>query len=296
MTEQIGFIGLGIMGKPMALNLLKAGYPLHVYARRAEQTQPLLAEGATAHDSAQAVATHSDVVILMVSDTPDVEEVILGAQGVLAGARAGSVVVDMSTIAPANTRALAKRLAEQDVAMLDAPVSGGEAGAIAGTLSIMVGGEAAVFARLKPVFEVLGKNIVHVGGNGAGQVTKMCNQMVVAQTIAAVGEALLLAERCGVGPAKVRAALLGGFASSRVLEAHGQRMLEDNFTPGFRARLHQKDLRIALESARDVGVTVPGTAAAAQLLGTLVERGDGDLDHAAMITVLREMADKPGDQ
>lgn len=285
MTNDIGFIGLGIMGRPMALNLARAGHRLRVYARRAAMMEPLTAAGATACASPAEAAAGAQVTFTMVSDTPDVEQVILGEQGVLAAAAPGSVVVDMSTISPSATRALAARLAERAVAMLDAPVSGGERGAIEATLSIMVGGEATVFERVLPLFELLGKNIVHVGGNGAGQVTKACNQVVIAQTVAAVGEAFLLAKASGVDPAKVRQALLGGFAGSRVLEVHGQRMLDADFRPGFKARLHQKDMRIAVEAAYELGLALPGAAHVAQYVNALVGGGGGELDSAALVQV-----------
>jgi len=280
---EIGYIGLGIMGRPMALNLLKAGHTLAVHARRPEMMQPLSEAGALACESAQQVAARSDVVFICVADTPDVEQVILGDNGVLAGARTDSVIVDMSTISPSATRGLARRLSERRVNMLDAPVSGGEKGAIDGKLSIMVGGETQIFDRVLPVFEVLGKNIVHIGGNGAGQVAKACNQVIIGQTIVAVGEALLLAQAAGVDPVKVREALLGGFAGSRVLESHGQRMLDRNFKPGFKARLHHKDLRIAMESAHELGLAMPGAAGAAQYLNAVVGQGKGDNDSISIL-------------
>lgn len=285
----VGFIGLGIMGKPMALNLLRAGYPLTVHARRRESMAPLADAGAVPAESPRAVAKASDVVFVMVSDTPDVEAVVVGPGGILEGARADSVVVDMSTGAPLAARELAARLAERSVRMLDAPVSGGEAGAVAGTLSIMVGGEAEVLARVRPLLEKLGKTIVHVGDHGAGQVAKACNQIVAAVTVEAVAEALVLARRVGVDPAKVREALLGGFAYSRVLEVHGKRMLEGDFKPGFKARLHQKDLRIVLETAHRLGLALPATALAAQHMNALVGSGGGELDSSALVQVLQRL-------
>lgn len=284
-TQPIGFIGLGIMGRPMALNLRQAGYPLFVHARRAESMGPLVAAGAIACTSPAEVARQVEILFTMVADTADVEHVILGHEGVLAGARPGLVVVDMSTISAAATRVMARRLAAHGVEMLDAPVSGGETGAIHGHLSIMVGGEEAAFARVLPLFQVLGRNIVHVGGQGAGQVCKACNQVVISQTLAGVGEALLLARAAGVDPVNVRAALLGGSARSKVLEMHGQRMIERNFAPGFKARLHQKDLRLVLEAAQELGLALPGTALAAQYLNALVGRGHGDLDSSAIYEV-----------
>jgi 2-hydroxy-3-oxopropionate reductase len=289
MTERVGYIGLGIMGRPMALNLLKAGYPVSVWARRAESMEPLMEAGASACASPADVARQSDIVFTNVSDTADVEAVILGPDGILHGAESGSVVVDDSTISPLATREIAKQLREKGIEMLDAPVSGGEQGAIDGTLSMMVGGKSEVFERVRPLFEVLGRNIVLVGDNGAGQVAKMCNQVVIAQTMAAVGEAFTLAEAADVDPAKVREALLGGFAGSKVMEVHGQRMLDDNFAPGFKAKLHRKDMKIALETAAALGVGVPGAAVATQLINALVGAGGGELDSSALVTVQRRM-------
>jgi 2-hydroxy-3-oxopropionate reductase len=283
MAERIGFIGLGIMGRPMALNLRKAGYALWVYARRANLMDPLLRIGAVACFSPQAVAEQSDIIITMVSDTPDVEEVILGKNGIIWGAKAGSLVIDMSSIAALTTRRIAVALAEKGIAMLDAPVSGGDQGAIAGTLSIMVGGKASQFERALSLFKILGKNIIHVGDHGAGQIAKTCNQVIVSQTIAAIGEAFILAKAAGVDPANVRAALLGGFAGSRILEVHGQRMLERNFSPGFKTKLHHKDLRIAMQTAHELGIAIPGTALAAQYLNVLMGTDQGELDSSAMV-------------
>jgi 2-hydroxy-3-oxopropionate reductase len=290
MTQQVGYIGLGIMGRPAALNLMKAGYQVRVWARRAESMEPLEAAGASAGASPADVAAHSDVVFINVSDTPDVEEVILGADGIIHGARQGSVVVDMSTISPIATIALAARLGEAGVEMLDAPVSGGEQGAVSGTLSFMVGGKAEVFERVRPLFEVMGKNIIHCGDAGAGQVTKACNQIVITQTIAAVGEAFVFARRNGVDPANVRQALLGGFAGSKVLEAHGQRMLDHDFDPGFKARLHRKDMRIVLDTAAELGIPLPGAAAGAQYINALVGAGEGELDSSAIYKLQEALA------
>jgi 2-hydroxy-3-oxopropionate reductase len=290
MTARIGFIGLGIMGKPMAQNLSKAGYPLAVYARRPDMMQPLVNMGAVACENPQAVAAQSDIIFTIVSDTPDVEQVILGEQGVIQGAQAGSVVVDMSTISPSATRHMAELLAKKGIQMLDAPVSGGEQGAIDGTLSIMVGGKEDTFQTVLPLFEVMGKNIVHVGEHGAGQVTKACNQIVIAQTLVAVSEAFILARVSGADPAKVRAALLGGFAGSRVLETHGQRILEHNFKPGFKARLHQKDLRISMEAAHELGIALPGASLATQYLNALIGEGLGEEDSSALATILEKVS------
>lgn len=290
MTARIGFIGLGIMGRPMAHNLVKAGYPLSVHARRPDMMQPLANAGATACENAQTVAARSDIIITMVSDTPDVEQVILGEQGVIHGAQADSIVIDMSTISPSATRRIAELLGKQSIQMLDAPVSGGEQGAIDGTLSIMVGGKEDTFNKALPVFEVLGKNIVHIGEHGAGQVTKACNQLVIAQTLVAISEAFILARVSGVDPEKVREALLGGFAGSRVLETHGQRILDHNFDPGFKARLHQKDMRIAMEAAHEMGIALPGGALATQQLNALIGEGLGEEDSSALATILEKVS------
>ncbi len=285
MSERVGYIGLGIMGRPAALNLMEAGYAVRVWARRQESMAPLLDAGATAAESPSDVAANSDIIFINVSDTSDVEEVILGKLGVIHGARQGSVVVDMSTISPIATKALAERLGEEGVEMLDAPVSGGEQGAVSGTLSFMVGGKSAVFDRVRPLFEVMGKNIVHCGSSGAGQVTKACNQIVITQSIAAVGESFVFARRNGVDPARVREALLGGFAGSKVLENHGQRMLDHNFDPGFKARLHKKDMRIVLDTAAELGIPIPGAASGAQYINALVGSGDGELDSSALYKI-----------
>lgn len=291
---RVGFVGLGIMGKPMARNLLRAGYPVTVHNRSRPPVDELVAEGAADGGSPRGVAEQSEVVITMLPDTPDVEQVTFGRQGLVEGLRPGSVLVDMSTISPVATRAIAARLRERGVEMLDAPVSGGQRGAEEGTLSIMVGGDPQTFERVRPLFQVLGKSVVHVGPVGAGQVCKACNQVVVALTLQAVAEALVLAERNGVDPARVRQALLGGFAGSRILEVHGQRMLEGNYQPGFRARLHHKDLRIALETGRSAGVPMLGTALVHELLGAVVARGWGDLDHSALVRLVGELARSAG--
>jgi 2-hydroxy-3-oxopropionate reductase len=286
--ERIGFIGLGIMGRPMARNLLAAGYALTAHSRSPGPVDELVAAGAARAGSPADVARASDIVITMLPDTPDVESVLLGPGGVHEGAAGGSVVVDMSSIDPGPARAIATRFAELGVAMLDAPVSGGERGAIDGTLSIMVGGDAAAFERTKPVLGVLGSSVVHVGSSGAGQVCKAANQLVVAATIEAVAEALALAERSGVDPAKVREALLGGFAGSKILDVHGRRMLDRAFDPGFRVRLHRKDARIVMELAAEVGARVPSFAVVTDQLQQLVDAGGGDLDHAALFTLVAD--------
>jgi len=289
--ERIGFIGLGIMGKPMATHLVKAGYALTVLDRTPEPVNELVTVGAQAGHSPAAVAAESDIVITMLPDSPDVEEVILGRNGVLEGLRAGSLVIDMSTILPSVSRRVAEATRAAGADALDAPVSGGQVGAQNATLSIMVGGSAAAFERARPVFERMGKNIVHIGEAGAGQVAKAANQIVVGVTIAAVSEALLLAAKAGVDPARVREALLGGFAQSRILDLHGNRMLQRNFQPGFKVKLHRKDLGISLQTAREVGLALPATAGVAELMNALIAQGGGELDHSALVTVLEKLAD-----
>ncbi len=287
MSERYGFIGLGLMGKPMASNLLAAGFPLVVHSRSAAPVEALVAAGAERASSPAEVAAVVDVVITMLPDTPDVEQVLLGADGVAKGAGPGSLVVDMSTVDPIATRRFAETLAAQDVAMLDAPVSGGDVGAREGTLSIMVGGPAEAFERALPLFQVMGRNIVHIGPSGAGQVAKMCNQLVVAGTLEMVSEAMVLAAKAGADPAKVREALLGGFAGSKILEVHGQRMLDRNYAPGFRAELMRKDARIVVSAARELGVPVPAFEVVQAQLERLVEDRGGEIDYSALVT-LRE--------
>jgi 2-hydroxy-3-oxopropionate reductase len=283
--ERIGFIGLGIMGAHMARNLVAAGYQVTAHNRT-----PRELEGATTVGSPRAVAERSDIVITMLPDSPDVEDVVLGEGGVDGGLRTGGLLIDMSTVAPATARRLHDVLAERGVETLDAPVSGGEAAARSGELSIMVGGSDDAVARAQPLFDVLGKATTHVGPPGAGQVTKAANQVVVALTIQAVAEALLLARRSGVDPARVREALLGGFAQSKILEVHGQRMLDGAFDPGFRAALHRKDLGIALQTAREEGVPLLATAQAAELFNALIAQGDGNRDHSALALVYDRLA------
>jgi 2-hydroxy-3-oxopropionate reductase len=291
MGDRIGFIGLGIMGRPMARNLVAAGFELTVHSRSPGPVDELVEVGAAAAVSPAEVAEASDVTITMLPDTPDVEQVISGEGGVIGGARPGSLVIDMSSIDPGPTRVMAAALAEREVAMLDAPVSGGEKGAVDAALSIMVGGDEAAFARATPVFEALGATIVHVGPSGSGQVCKACNQLVVAATIEAVAEALLLAERSGVDAARVREALLGGFAGSKILEVHGQRMIDATFDPGFRIRLHRKDARIIEEAASATGTPIPSFAVVLEQLQRAVEAGDGERDHSALYAELvREAA------
>jgi 2-hydroxy-3-oxopropionate reductase len=285
-ADRIGFVGLGIMGRPMARHLLDAGFPLTVHSRSPGPVDELAEAGASRAALPAEVAAASDVVVTMLPDTPDVEQVLFAADGVAAGAVAGSLVVDMSSIDPIPTRAFADRLAAQGVGMLDAPVSGGERGAIDATLSIMVGGAPEDVERAASLFAAMGSKVVHVGPSGAGQIAKACNQLVVAATIEAVAEALVLAERAGVDAAKVREALLGGFAGSKILEVHGLRMLDRAFEPGFRARLHRKDARIVLETANQVGAPVPSFEAVARQLDELVASGGGELDHSALFTLL----------
>jgi len=291
--ERIGFIGLGIMGKPMAGNLLAAGFPVTVHSRSAGPVEELVGAGASRADGPAAVAAASDVTITMLPDTADVEQVLVGTGGVIEGVSEGSLVIDMSSIDPEPTRTMAAAFSAKGVALLDAPVSGGERGAIDAALSIMVGGDDAAFARATPVFEALGKSIVHVGPSGAGQVCKACNQLVVAATIEAVAEALLLAERSGVDATKVREALLGGFAGSKILEVHGQRMLDRTFDPGFRIRLHRKDARIIEAAAAETATPIPSFAVVTEQLQKAVDAGDGERDHSALYAELTREADSP---
>jgi 2-hydroxy-3-oxopropionate reductase len=289
-NSTIGFIGLGIMGKPMTRNLIKAGYPLVVHNRSRGVVEELSKEGAQTATSPQEVAARSEVVITMLPDSPDVELVYAGEQGIFAGAKVGRLLIDMSSISPIVARKVAEQAEKQGCDMLDAPVSGGEAGAISGALSIMIGGKALAVERAMPIFQVLGKNIVHVGDAGAGQVTKAANQMVVGTTIAIVSEALVLAAKAGVDPAKVRQALLGGFAQSKILEAHGQKMLERNFKPGFRIRLHEKDMKIALGTGAEYGVPLMVTSEVAQMMTAMRSMGNGDLDHSALVTFIEQLS------
>ena len=288
--NHIGFIGLGIMGKPMARNLLKEGHVLTIHNRSRAAVDELSREGAQPMTNAKEVAERSDILITMLPDSPDVELVYGGEQGIFTGAKAGSLLIDMSTISPLVARKLAAEAEKRGCDMLDAPVSGGEAGAIGATLSIMIGGKASAVARAMPLFQTLGKNIVHVGDSGAGQVTKAANQMVVGTTIAIVGEALVLAKKTGVDPAKVRQALLGGFAQSKILEAHGQKMLERNFKPGFRIRLHEKDMKIALATGSEYGVPLMVSGVVAQMMTAIKGMEWADLDHAALVKLIESLA------
>ena len=286
---QLGFIGLGIMGAPLAGHLLAAGHELSVYTHGPVPAD-IAASKAVVCKSATEVAQRADIVFIMVPDTPDVEAVLFGEAGVAAGLKAGKTVVDMSSISPMATKGFAQRVNALGCDYLDAPVSGGEVGAKAASLTIMVGGPEAAFARAKPLFELMGKNITLVGGNGDGQTCKVANQIIVALNIAAVGEALLFASRAGADPARVRQALMGGFASSRILEVHGERMIKRTFAPGFRIRLHQKDLNLALQGARELGLALPQTAGAAQLMQSCAAHGMQDLDHSALVRALELMA------
>ena len=287
---KLGFIGLGIMGAPMAGHLLKAGHTLFVHTR--SKVHPDLS-AATVCASAKAVAEQSDVIFMMVPDTPDVARVLFADDGVAAGLSKGKTVVDMSSISPIETKDFAKRINALGCDYLDAPVSGGEVGAKAASLTIMVGASEEAFARIKPLFELMGKNITLVGANGDGQTCKVANQIIVALNIAAVSEALVFASKAGADPARVRQALMGGFAASRILEVHGERMIKRTFAPGFRIGLHQKDLNLALAGARALGVALPQTAGAAQLMQVCAANGGQDLDHSSLVKAFELMANHP---
>jgi 2-hydroxy-3-oxopropionate reductase len=286
----LGFIGLGIMGTPMAGHLVKAGHRVYVYDLNPEPIRELSAKGAVACRSSKEVAEKSDVIILMVPDTPDAEQVLFGREGAAEGVKKGSVVVDMSSISPIATKEFAKKLHGLGVEMLDAPVSGGQLGAENATLSIMVGGKPEIFEKIKPLFEIMGKNIVHIGNHGDGQTCKVANQIVVALTIEAVSEALVFASKAGSDPRKVRQALLGGFAQSRILDVHGERMITRSFKPGFRIQLHRKDLNLALQAARQLGLSLPSTAMAQELFNAVVAQEGDQLDHSAMVLALEKLA------
>ena len=286
---KIGFIGLGIMGAPMALHLVNAGHEV-TYVKRSKTNAEIAASSAKGVATAKEVAQAADVIILMLPDTPDVQAVLFGEAGVAEGLTKGKTVIDMSSISPIETKTFAEKIAALGCDYLDAPVSGGEVGAKAASLTIMVGGTEEGFAKAKPLFEKMGKNITHVGGVGDGQTTKVANQIIVALNIAAVGEALLFASKAGADPAKVRQALMGGFASSRILEVHGERMIKRTFNPGFRIGLHQKDLNLALAGAKSMGVALPQTASAAQLMQACAAQGWDQLDHSALVKSLELMA------
>lgn len=287
---KIGFIGIGIMGAPMAAHLLDAGHEVAVNDLNAIP-QALLDKGAQMVSSAREAAVYGEVIIVMVPDTPDVETVLFGANGVAEGLSQGKIVVDMSSISPVETKLFAEKINALGCKYLDAPVSGGEVGAKAGTLTIMVGGDQPTFDKIKPLFELMGKNITLVGGNGDGQTCKVANQIIVALTIEAVGEALLFASKAGADPAKVREALMGGFASSKILEIHGERMIKRTFDPGFRIELHQKDLNLALSNARKLQMSLPNTATAQELFNSVAAQGDIGLDHSAMVLALEKLAE-----
>jgi 2-hydroxy-3-oxopropionate reductase len=286
---KLGFIGLGIMGAPMAGHLRAAGHDLFVHTR-SQVPQALLDAGAVRCTDATGVAQRADIVFLMLPDTPDVEKVLFADDGVAAGLASGKTVVDMSSISPIETKAFAARVAALGAEYVDAPVSGGEVGAKAASLTIMVGASEAAFERVQPLLALMGKNITHVGEVGAGQVTKVANQIIVALNIAAVGEALVFASKAGADPAKVRQALMGGFAASRILEVHGERMLKRSFNPGFRIGLHQKDLNLALQGAKALGVALPGTAQVAQLMQACAAQGWDQMDHSALVKALELLA------
>ncbi len=289
--SKIGFIGLGIMGRPMAGHLLDAGHELVTYVKNGPLDERLASRGMREVDSPRAVAEQAEIIITMVPDTPDVEEVLLGDAGVVGGIRPGTLVIDMSSIAPIPTREFARQITEAGGEYVDAPVSGGEGGAVNATLTIMVGGSAEGFNRALPVLEVMGKTITHIGDHGAGQICKVANQIVVALTIQAVAEGLLFASKAGADVTKVREALLGGLAQSKILDVHGERMINRTFEPGFRIRLHQKDLNLALESARSLDLSLPGTANAQQLFQACAANNGANWDHAGIVRALEKLAD-----
>jgi 2-hydroxy-3-oxopropionate reductase len=293
MQPTLGFIGLGLMGRPMAKNLLKAGFPLIVHNRSAAAVDDLVAHGARSATSPADVARQVTRIITMVPDSPDVERLLAGAEGVFSAIQPGTIIIDCSSIAPTSARTLAQQALTHGARMLDAPVSGGEIGAISGTLSIMVGGDAGAFAEVKPILDAMGNpdKVIHVGESGAGQITKVCNQMVIGGTLAVVSEAFAMAIKAGVDPAKVREALLGGFAASRVLEVHGERILTENYTPGFRAQLYGKDMRIAADTLAATGTPAPVSAVVQDLVAALLARGRGEMDYSALATVLFDLAD-----
>ena len=292
MADTIGFIGLGVMGRPMAKNLLKAGYPVVVHSRSRGPVDVLVAAGARAASSPADVARQATRIVTMLPDSPDVEQVLGGPDGIFSALQPGTIIIDASSIAPATARRLAERARALGGSMLDAPVSGGEIGAIDGTLSIMVGGDADAFDAVKPVLDAMGRpeKVIRIGESGAGQVCKLCNQMVLGGTLAAVSEAFALSRKAGVDPAKVREALMGGFAASRVLEVHGERILTRNFTPGFRASLYAKDYRNVAAALDQYGAPAPVTAAVKAILDTMVAQGHGEDDYSAIARVLFELA------
>ena len=280
--KKVGFIGLGIMGKPMALNLIKAGYPVAVLNTN-KAANVLIEAGATAFDTIKSLAENSDIIITMLPDSPDVEKVVLGEDGVLSGIQKGALLIDMSSIAPSTARNIFAEMQQKGVEALDAPVSGGQVGAEAATLSIMVGGTEKAFNEALLLFQAMGKNIVHIGEAGAGQTTKICNQMIVGMTIQAVGEAFTLASKAGVNLEKMREVLLGGFAQSRILDLHGQRIIDRNFKPGFKIKLHSKDMKLALQAGKEYDVALKGTAQVAATMKAAIENGNGELDHSGIV-------------
>jgi 2-hydroxy-3-oxopropionate reductase len=290
MSPQIGFVGLGIMGKPMAKNLLKAGYSLTVYDVRAEPVEELVTDGASMASSSREVSQVTDTIITMLPDSADSERAILGENGVLEGAKAGSIIIDMSSIAPLVSQKIAAEAAGKSVEMLDAPVSGGEPGAIAGTLAIMVGGKQEIFDQCLPILNSVGRSVVRVGDVGAGNFVKLANQIIVAANIEAVGEAFALAQKAGIDPELVFQAIRGGLAGSAVMEAKAPMIMDRNFNPGFRIRLHQKDLHNALLTGKDLGVPLPVTGLVQQMLGALMNQGKGDNDHSAIVNFIEDMA------
>lgn len=292
---RVGFVGLGIMGRPMALNLLKSGHEVTVWARRPESMAPLLEAGAQGAANPATVAAQVDVIFSMVADAPDVREVMLGAQGVAQGAHPGLIAVDMSTIPPAAARSIAADLAEQGVTFLDAPVSGGEVGAIAGTLSIMVGGDPVAFDKVQPLFACMGKSVVYIGESGTGQVAKAANQILTGIGVLAVAEAIAFAKKNGADPSRVREALMGGFAGSKILENHGQRMLDRNFKPGFKSWMHEKDMNIVMQTAHDLGLYLPASAATAQMFKAMVGTGMGEEDSIAILKLLEQLSGQASD-
>ncbi|HZE84218.1 MAG TPA: 2-hydroxy-3-oxopropionate reductase [Puia sp.] len=287
--EKIGFIGLGIMGRPMALNLLKAGYSVSVLEKN-KASKELVAAGARSLPTPIAIARNCDVVITMLPDSPEVMEIVSGQDGVLEGIRQGSLFIDMSTIAPATAKSIYKSMQMKRVEALDAPVSGGQVGAEAGTLSVMAGGAEHAFQRALPIFQTMGKNIVHIGRPGTGQMTKACNQMIVGLTIQAVAEAFTLARKAGVDLEKMREALLGGFAQSRILDLHGKRIIERNFAPGFKIKLHRKDMQIALQAGKEFSVPLYGTAQVAAHMDALLAQGKGESDHSALALLMEQLS------
>jgi 2-hydroxy-3-oxopropionate reductase len=287
---KLGFIGLGVMGRPMALNLMKHGHQMGIYARRQQSVAPLIEAGATAYKTPAELAAACEVVFTVVTASSDFEQVALGENGIIHGARPGSVVVDMETISPIVVRDVARAFAEKGIDMLDAPVSGGPMGAEQATLSIMAGGKEPVFGKIKPLFECLGKTILHMGDHGAGQITKACNQLLLLVTAQGSAEALALAARCGVDPGKVREVMLGGIASSRVLELFGKRMVDRDFAAGIEARLYHKDLHIALDLVHELGLAAPAAALAMQSVNALIGRGEGKSDLSALIKVIEGMS------